>query len=735
MASGDPDDGVVALSPRPHGRTSLRIDGAWHATPADNTLRRTFMAVDFDDHAWAPAVVPGHWSESPELIHEDGPVLYRVRFGLDDRDQGEDRRRWWLAFDGIHETADVWFDGDYLGATNSWFTSTEFDVTAQIEASTEHAVALEVQSARAGGEGPANNLLGIFNDPAVVGATWNAGGVWRPVRLEESGPVRLAGIKSICTAADASTATLHFSGRLDSEALREVQIATIVTPPADGATPQRSTTTHHAASGQTTVHWEVEVPNPQLWWPHALGDQPLYDVDVELTVDGIVSDTRRVRVGLRSIELDRYHLRVNGERLFCKGATLWPTSRTLGSVSRADVDRDLRAAEDLGLDLLRVHAHIGHPELYRLADERGMLLWQDLPLRGRVHRSVEPRAAGAIEPLVERLGHHPSVVVWCAHDDPTESARTTRSSSALRQARRYLLQEAPTWSKNVLDRTLARALTRADGSRPALAHSGVLPGPTHPTGSDSQLWFGWGSGSGREFTDFADRFPNRIRWVSAFGAQAVPKNNEFCSPQRWPDLNWGNLEGEWGLDRSTMTAYVPPAEHPSFDLWAAATQAYQATILRRQIEELRRRKYAPTGGFTFASLIDVRPGISLSVIDHDREPKDAYGAVRDACRPVIVVADRMQTRLVPGELLALGVDVINDLREPVERHAVTAELSWSGGTADWRFAAEVATDSVRRVGTIHWTIPSRRGAVRLAISITDEAGAVVATNTYTAAIT
>ena len=60
------------------------------------------------------------------------------------------------------------------------------------------------------------------------------------------------------------------------------------------------------------------------------------------------------------------------------------------------------------------------------------------------------------------------------------------------------------------------------------------------------------------------------------------------------------------------------------------TQAYQAALLQLQIEDLRRLKYSPTGGFAMFSLADPQPLASWSVLDHDREPK--RGVLRGARR-------------------------------------------------------------------------------------------------------
>ena len=59
---------------------------------------------------------------------------------------------------------------------------------------------------------------------------------------------------------------------------------------------------------------------------------------------------------------------------------------------------------------------------------------------------------------------------------------------------------------------------------------------------------------------------------------------------------------------------MPPADHATFDEWRAATQAYQAVVVRRHIEALRRIKYRPTGGFAQFCFADGHPAVTWSVL-------------------------------------------------------------------------------------------------------------------------
>jgi beta-mannosidase len=67
---------------------------------------------------------------------------------------------------------------------------------------------------------------------------------------------------------------------------------------------------------------------------------------------------------------------------------------------------------------------------------------------------------------------------------------------------------------------------------------------------------------------------------------------------------------------------------------------YQAELIRCHVETLRRLRYRPTRFAQFC-LADGHPDVTWSVLDHARGPKLGYEALCEACRPVIVVADRL----------------------------------------------------------------------------------------------
>ncbi|MGH9077954.1 MAG: glycoside hydrolase family 2 protein [Acidimicrobiales bacterium] len=711
--------------PTPH----LDLGGIWRATPSDEALQRSFPDPASDDATWEEVPVPGHWRNHPAFGTCDGPMLYRRRFDTPAWWAVEPGRRAWVTFAGLFYQGDVWLDGSYLGDTEGYFWPQTFEVTPQLSRRTEHLLAVELACPPDGDRGARRNLTGAFQGGEGIATDWNPGGIWAPVRVWSTGGLRIASLRATCLDASAERATLELEAVLDAAAPTQARLSTEVVPAAGAG----AAVAHHldqpVAAGDNRVAWRVQVERPQLWWPRALGTQPMYRMEVTVADAGGLSDRRRLATGLRQLRMRDFVVSVNGERIFLKGSTLAPTDRALADPEPETIRSDVALAVSAGLDLLRVHAHVGRPELYDAADRAGLLLWQDLPLQWAYH-GVRQQAVRQAGQAADLLGHHPSVAIWCGHDAPYPSgpARGTGSAgiaAAARAGRRLL----PSWNRTSLDRSIRRALEKADSSRPVVAHSGV---PPHPAGgTDSHIHLGWRHGNLADLPSTLARLPVLARWVGEFGAPAVPGSDAFMDPERWPDLDWAGLARSHGLDKEAFDRWLPPAGYDSLPAWRAATQSRQADLVRFYVETLRRLKYRPAGGFCHSFLTDAQPAVSAAVVDHRRVAKLALQALAAACSPVIVVADRPADRYREGERLALDVHVVNDRRVALAGR-VMAVLSGPALHKRWVFAGHVGADSCTRIGRIEHTWGAGAGPVQvdLRLELDDPPDLAALTNSY-----
>ncbi|MEZ5342702.1 MAG: hypothetical protein R2706_15020 [Acidimicrobiales bacterium] len=527
--------------------------------------------------------------------------------------------------------SDVWLDGSYLGSTNGYFVPHQFEVTELLAAGGDHSPSIEVSCPRPSSASKRVLTGSIQSGPLAPAG--QPGGIWRPVTIATTGPVAIQHSRLICTKATEKSAVLSVRLVLDTAVPGDVRVDTSITGP-DGESAGGGSETHTLAKGENRLEWTVTVDNPQLWWPAGFGEQPLYEVGVSVRdVDdpAKISDRTDWRTGLRRIRVDRMQWWVNGQRFFAKGVTLGPQSPFLATVDAEACRADLQGAKSAGLNLVRVFGHVAPPELYDAADQLGLLIWQDLPLVGEYSTGARKPAKRLARTLVDLLGHHPSVALWCAHAEPNgpplpEPASASQPMPPVgRRLGRHLL---PSWNRSVLDPQLRRELHAADNSRTALTHSGGLPGVTEIGSADPHLWLGWHVGLAEDLAGVMKKWPRLGTFLSGFGSQSQRIDD-------WPPAapTFNNAQA------GPFEHYLPRRAYADGESWSVASQAYQADLLRVHIETVRRLKYRPSGGFCLTALADAEPDGGFGILHFDRSPKLAHTVVHDACRPVIVVAD------------------------------------------------------------------------------------------------
>ncbi len=733
-----------AGSPSPERLPSRAVDlgGWWLIAPSDDEVRRAFSATDFDDADWTSSSVPGHWQTTPGFAEVDGPVLHRRRF--DAAVPADANRRSWLVFDGLCAQADVWLDGAYLGDAEGYAAQHRFDVTDALGVRSEHVLAVELACSPQSGQRKRRNGTGALQDGQHLDPSWNPGGIWQPVRLVESGPVAIVALRVRCIEATEERAQLEITATLDALVTGSVHLRTLVDP---GMASTEHDFERRLGAGLNDVTWRVKVEQPRLWWPWALlpGSAPaptMIDVIVEVTpLDGALSDRTIRRTGLRHVTERGMRFSINGEPMFLKGACLGPAAADLAGVSPSLIEGDVHLAREAGLDLVRVRAHVSRPELYATADRLGMLIWQDLPVRWNQARGTRRQSVAHAKAIVDRLCHHPSIALWCAHDEPVVPrplgdlvALGTATAKPWHGAFRAVVRSAaPTWNRTVLDTALSRALDKADGSRPVLAHSGVLPHPAW--GTDTHLGLGWRRGSADDLAALVRQLPVIGRFMGDLGSPAPALDDPALGPgDDWSKVDWDAL-GRRGIPRSALEVRVPTDRHATPRSWAEALQEAQVDGLDRQIRHLRRLKYRPTGGFTIALLADAEPGIGFGVLDHHRDPKPAWAAIIAACAPLIVAIDDLPPAVRPGHAMAIDVHVVNDERAPVERLRVDASLASPDGWRSWAYCGDVGADGVARVATISIVAPASPGDLELVVTLSTNDGMRVSEATTRARIT
>lgn len=581
---------------------------------------------------WKPVEVPRQLS-----AHEGNQsIWYRTEFPRPDH-----AGRVMLRIGGAFLATNVWLNGRLLGAHYGYFAPFGFDLTPYLKP--ENLLVICCESPVEPQPEKKRHIMGWFNDgdlkpyPASAYSSLPEPyrlevpiGLWRPVELEYIGPIAVDWLR-VNPTFEGGDGRLEVEARVRNLDGRQMDGEVELAVPVPGRDALRLRRELHLGGGmEQTVSMRLAFPAAERWQPWRLGEQHLYRIELTAhTADGLESSRVDDTFAFRELNWDigprRWSFSVNGRPLFLRGACYAPAYR-LDELSEELLAADIAIAKKANIDALRVVANVLPSSFYRLADEAGMLVLQDLPLTGTyVYHSradeakfFENAARQQQAEMVAMLQNHPSIALWVAHDDPPWLATNFDLGDvhAVRQ-------------NHSVDQDLKAAFERMDPSRPALAASGDV---------DLHLMAGWSTGA---WADVAHVEP---MMVTAFGAQSLPNPDSPSWQQignRWPvaddEPSWRHA-GFQPVNWAERGAGLPSAHH-SLESYVDASQSYQAELIRFAAEHLRTRKFESCWGAFAYHLVDPYPGIGFGLIDGARQPKAALKALTEAFKPTRLIIE------------------------------------------------------------------------------------------------
>jgi beta-mannosidase len=656
-----------------------------------------------DDPAWLPIAVPGHWQQHPDLTTHVGKAIYRTSFPTPSADSPWGAQtRWWLRLNGQFYWSRPSLNGVDLGQHEGYFEPYECDITSTLRptaSNTPNELRVEVECPDEGNKMRKRMLTGVFSHWDCLDKRANPGGIWQPVELHKSGPIRLKQVRCHTEAIHESFAQLHTIVDMDIAANtgdaehsldgKRVLFRWTIAPRTFDSPPHVVEQRHRVQAGDETgqetgcqaihqtVHGLMKLPNPRLWWTHDLGTPDLYTVTLELFIDDTLSDSHRFTFGVRQFEMRDWIPYLNGKRFLIKGNNYAPGDMRIATMAREHYDYDMKLARECHMNLLRVHAHVEHPAFYEAANEAGILLWQDMPLQWLYRSKILPEVRRQVRAMVHVLYNHPSIVIWCMHNEPMFIADTADETFFTR-FKTYKTSFGFSWDRDVMDSQLKRVARREDRSRLVVRSSGEFHIPLLREGTDTHTYFGWyrSYGTLQDGELFFRWFPKNMRFITEFGAQSFP-NVESCKrflPAEVSQIDPGHLAEMHGFQPEIMARWIPWQNARTLEELVEMTQTYQSHVHRYYIDRLRYHKYRPTGGIVPFMFRDSYPAISWSVIDYWRVPKQSYHAMRMAFSPQYGFALIEPRTYHVADLITIPLYVINDAQTATETLTLAAVL-------------------------------------------------------------
>jgi beta-galactosidase len=403
---------AAAVYRTPPSRRRVELGGDWRFLRSDAPGAQ---APEFDDGSWSTVTVPHTWNAQDG---QDGGGDYYRGTGWYRRHYTPpstlDGKKLWLQFAGVNEVADVWVNGVSLGQHKGGYARFRFDATDALKLGQDNVIAVRVSNA---------------DDPSVAPLSADYtffGGIYRGVGLQVTDPLSLhmldfagPGVYLRQRSVNATSATVDVTARTWNygSATRRVAVRVVVTDAAGSIVAGVTSAPHAvAAAAGVDVTQTVRIANPRRWQGRA--DPYLYRVTVELrdTSSNVVTDVVTERLGLRSFRVDPNDgFFLNGRHLPLHGVNRHQDRLNRGwAIGDAEHIEDFDIMDEMGVDALRTAHYQQDQKVYDLADERGYVVWTEIPLVNAVTDSpaFTANATQQLHELITQNYNHPSIVFW-----------------------------------------------------------------------------------------------------------------------------------------------------------------------------------------------------------------------------------------------------------------------------------------------------------------------------------
>ncbi|MDR0706513.1 MAG: glycoside hydrolase family 2 protein, partial [Treponema sp.] len=520
-----------------------------------------------------------------------------------------------LRYNGLDSIADVYFNNVFLGQADNMHRVWEFDATPYVikENAACNSVRILFHSpttfareayAAIRTDGSSDCLDGfpqVRKAHCMFGWDWAPrlpdAGIWRDIELLGVNKARIDGVYitqkhergTVELAIDIAVKNIGDKSGREAGEEQLVYAVVIVDPSGAEIFCERSSKNKRRAA----------IEHPQLWWPRAYGERPLYTVKVVLEANGAEIDSWERRIGLRTLMVRRerdvwgesFAFEVNGVRIFAMGADYIPEDSILSRVTAGRTRMLLEQCAAANFNLVRVWGGGYYPDdfFFDACDELGLIVWQDFMFARAVYNltdAFEETITAEFIDNIKRIRHHASLGLWCGNNEMEGFLESDHWVSDPKQKADYI---------KLFEYILPKVLRKYDPNSfywPSSPSSGgSFDNPHDPSRGDAYYWDVWHGG--KPFSDCRNYF---FRFVSEFGFQSFPclKTVEaFTAPEDRNIFSYimerhqRNASANGKIMRYLSQMFLYPTD---FDALLYASQLLQAEAVKYGVEHFRRNR-------------------------------------------------------------------------------------------------------------------------------------------------
>lgn len=661
-----------------------------------------------------------------------------------------------ISFEGVNYRAEAWLNDVQIGVWEGSFLNKQIDLDPALLLKKGNRLAIRVRAQeRAWEDGTQPDPRGFQNSSAHIrtqrptpqfayGWNWSphmiAVGIWKPVRLEWFDTARFDETRIDSKLNKTFTkGTVSFDGEVKSLATGEkVEVELSISGPGLKKTTKTVTTKLGRKGGKKKVSLTLDVAKPKLWYPNGFGAQALYKVEAKIIRDGKVCDSRTRKLGFREIvfvpntndeavqeesgQTNRmwsivgkpypWTMVVNGVRIFSKGSNWCPVDNLYRNRDE-HVRRQLELSRDAHYVFMRVWGGglTESDHFYDCCDEFGIVCLQEFWFAcGSAPAMDYGIFLENAECEVKRLRERTSIGLWGGGNEFNPDNHENRP---------------------IID-LIHKLVDKVDGTR-EFRRGSPYKGDRHG---------GLVSTPYRTTNKYRDLLPGRKRLVLLRSECAVgrsparPTNIKKFVPKDsiWP-IDWKVYQNHHAQKPEWTTITKPFGKTDDWEKELIHASVFHCIDSRMNMEYARASKYESSGCWTW-QINASWPSFHREHVDWYGDPKPVYYWYKNACKPVITLADFEKFVYHPGEALDPELYAVNDTHKPVKITADIQVISVDGKLLhEESHTGTIGADDRLLLGRLGTTVPVSLAEQALYVSINTTQGKnIVHRNTYYIAV-
>jgi exo-1,4-beta-D-glucosaminidase len=563
--------------------------------------------------------IPGYIARRSGGIPADSPFKpswwYRTTFSLPTDFKSQNT---WIKFHSINYKANIWLNGHLVADTmtvQGAYRLYNFNISQYAIPGKQNCLAVEIIPPKG-------------NDLTITWVDWNPTppdrgmGIWYDITVSSTGPVAVDNPKIVTKLNLPSIDKANLTISADVSNNTDKKVKGVLKGTIENISFSQELTLNPKEARQVTFDpakfSQLVISEPRLWWPHTVGPQNLYDLNLSFEIKGKVSDSEKLRFGIREItswmnDFDGKHTRVfriNGKDIVIKGGGYVEDMMLRPSEKR--IDADIQYAKHMGLNALRMEAPRGPDYMFDRCDEEGILLivgwcccssWEEWD---KWTPDLEVIALKSWKDQILRLRNHPSIFDWLYGSDmhPSES----------------------------VEKMYIKTLNEYDGTRPYQSSA---------TGDSSSVSGNTGLFMGPYPKVYAYQTPGYWYGKPEFNTEAGPSGEQIppvetmrlmmSETDLWPmSESWNIRLHKAFYSQARKALYSRYGEPKGVEEYSMKSQVLQYEATRGMFEAFAANKYR-SSGIIYWMYNSAWPSMYWQLYDYFYAPNGSFYGTRKAC--------------------------------------------------------------------------------------------------------